>query len=239
MSKLQIQVCYSPALFPAYSDRESIVVVTDVLRATSAMCAAFESGIESIMPVSTVAEALEFKDEENYLLAAERNGRIVKGFDLGNSPIDILKHDLKGKHLVMTTTNGTKTINVAKRDHQVVVGSFINVQAVCDWLVAQNKNIIIVCSGWKDTFCLEDTLFAGSLTMKLEKTGAFEANCDAAIGAGILYDKAKDDLFGFLECSSHRKRLADLDIYKDVEYCMQKNTSKKVPILKGDVLYCD
>ncbi len=239
MEKRQVQVCYSPALFSAYSDRESIVVVTDVLRATSAMCAAFESGIESIMPVSTVAEALEYKDEENYLIAAERNGKIVKGFDLGNSPIDILKNDLKGKHLVMTTTNGTKTINVAKRDHQVIIGSFINVRAVADWLLNQDKNVIILCSGWKDTFCLEDTLFAGSLARKLKNSGKFEVNCDGGIGAMLLYDKADQDLFKFLENSSHRKRLADLNIHEDVKYCLQKNTSRKVPTLKGDVLYCE
>lgn len=239
MTKRKVQVCYSPALFSAYSDRESIVVVTDVLRATSAMCAAFESGIMSIMPVSTVAEALEYKDEPDYLIAAERNGKIVKGFDLGNSPIDILKHNLQGKNLVVTTTNGTKTINVAKRDHQVVVGSFLNIGAVEQWLLNQDKDVIILCSGWKDTFCLEDTLFAGGLAQRLCSHDAFEPDCDGAQGAMLLYDQAQEDLFGFLERSSHRKRLQDLNIFEDVKFCLQQNTTSKVPVLKGDVLYCE
>lgn len=80
-----IKVCLTPSLFPIYCDRKSIVVVVDVLRATSAICTALDLGVQSIRPVSTLEDALDFKDKEDYVLAAERNGKIVRGFDLGNS----------------------------------------------------------------------------------------------------------------------------------------------------------
>ena len=119
-----IKVCLTPSLFPIYSDRESIVVVVDILRATSAICTALDLGVKSITPVSTIEDALEYKDREEYVLAAERNGKIVRGFDLGNSPTDYFNHPLKGKKMVLTTTNGTKAINMAKQDHLLLAGSF-------------------------------------------------------------------------------------------------------------------
>ena len=88
------------------------------------MCTAFHNGVKKIIPVSTVEEALELKDASNHILAAERNGKQVRGFDFGNSPLQYQDNDVKGKTLLMTTTNGTKAINIAKRDHQVVIGSF-------------------------------------------------------------------------------------------------------------------
>ncbi|MGB1932683.1 MAG: 2-phosphosulfolactate phosphatase, partial [Flavobacteriales bacterium] len=103
-----IKVCLTPSLFPIYSDRTSVVVVVDVLRATSAICTALELGVESIIPVSTIEDALDYKDNDEYIIAAERNGKIVRGFDLGNSPTEYSNHSLEGKKMVLTTTNGTK-----------------------------------------------------------------------------------------------------------------------------------
>ena len=113
MKKRNIQVCMTPKLFSLYADKKSIVVVVDVLRATSSMCIAFEKGVKRMIPVSTVEEALEYRNsDEDYILAAERNGKPVKSFDFGNSPQVYLDMDVKGRTVVMTTTNGTKAINI-------------------------------------------------------------------------------------------------------------------------------
>lgn len=125
-----IKVCLSPSLFPIYSDRKSIVVVVDILRATSAICTALDLGVKSIIPVSTIEDALDLKDCDNHILAAERNGKVVRGFDIGNSPTDYLNKDFQDKKMVLTTTNGTRAINIAKRDHQVVIGSFLNIDVL-------------------------------------------------------------------------------------------------------------
>ena len=237
MSKNKIQVCMTPKLFSLYSDKKSIVVVIDVLRATSSMCIAFEKGLDKLIPVSTVEEALDYRnDDRNYILAAERNGKPVKSFDFGNSPQVYLDMDVKGRTVVMTTTNGTKCINIAKKDHDVVIGSFLNLAAIAKWLIKQNRDVILFCAGWKGKFNLEDTLFAGALVDLLVTSNLYDNSCDAAHASLVLWHYAKQDLYGFLDQSSHRKRLSKLNIDSDVNFCLQLNLTNKIPILKGDVL---
>jgi len=231
-----IKVCLTPTLFPIYSDRKSIVVVVDVLRATSAICTALELGVQSIRPVSTLEEALDFKDKQGYVIAAERNGKIVRGFDLGNSPTDYFKQPLDSKKMVLTTTNGTQAINIAKQDHKVVIGAFLNIDAIASYLIEQDKSIIILCAGWKNDFCLEDTLFAGALTEKLIKNERFFYENDSTANSLMLYQKAKGNMFDFLQDSQHRKRLEHLGIENDVRYCLEQNKLNIIPILKDNVL---
>ena len=240
MKKRNIQVCMTPKLFSLYADKKSIVVVVDVLRATSSMCIAFEKGVKRMIPVSKVEEALEYRNtDEDYILAAERNGKPVKSFDFGNSPQVYLDMDVKGKTVVMTTTNGTKAINIAKKDHEVIVGSFLNLDAITQWLKEKDRDVIIFCAGWKDKFNLEDTLFAGALVSSLLETHLYNDACDAAQAAKFLWDRSKDDLYGFLENSSHRNRLAKLNIDSDIHFCLKLNQTKKIPVLKGDFLVVD
>ena len=235
--KRNLQVCLTPKLFNLYADKKSIVVVVDVLRATSTMCIAFENGVDRIIPVSKVEEALEYRSSgENFILAAERNGKPVKSFDFGNSPQSYVNMDVEGRTVVMTTTNGTKAINMAKKDHKVVIGSFLNLQAIAEWLISRDEDVIIFCAGWKDKFNLEDTLFAGALSELLFQSHSYDTSCDASQAAKILWESAQDDLFAFLENSSHRKRLSNLNIDSDIHFCLQMNQSKKVPILIDNAL---
>ena len=129
----RIEVCFTPGEYSYYKDEFEIVVVIDVLRATSAMCAAFDNGILSIIPVPTIEEALEYK-KKGYLVGAERKGQIVEGFDFGNSPFSYMKEEFRGKEVVLTTTNGTKSLEVAKDAETVVIGSFLNLTALSSWL---------------------------------------------------------------------------------------------------------
>lgn len=230
-----VHVCFTPSLFPLYESSESIVVVIDVLRATSAICTAIENGVEKIIPVSTVEEAKALK-EKGFLAAAERDGMIVDGFDLGNSPYSYMDASVKGKTIALTTTNGTKAINAAKNAAQVVIGSFLNKQALADYLVTQNKSVIMLCAGWKDKFNMEDTLFAGALTQLLVESNRFSTDCDSAKAAMILYKAAQNDIYTFLGDSSHRQRLGRLSLEKDIRYCLQTNQTNVVPILKDNAL---
>ena len=227
----------TPALFDLYADKKSIVVVVDVLRATSSMCIAFEQGVEKMIPVSTVEEALEYRNNGlDYILAAERNGAPVKSFDFGNSPQVYIDMDVQGRTVVMTTTNGTKSISIAKKEHDVAIGSLLNLDAIAKWLIVQNRDVIIFCAGWKDKFNLEDTLFAGALAQQLVESGLYDGSCDAVQASQVLWEQAKDDVYGFLENSSHRKRLAKLDIDSDVHFCLKVNQTTKIPVLKDGVL---
>lgn len=230
-----VHVCFTPSLFPLYKNNESIVVVIDVLRATSAICTAFDNGVEKIIPVATVDEARALK-AQGFLAAAERDGMIVDGFDFGNSPYSYLDASVKGKTIALTTTNGTKAIHAAKDAAQLVIGSFLNKQALADYLIKQNKSIIMLCAGWKDKFNMEDTLFAGALTQLLVDSNKFSTDCDSAKAAMLLFSNAKNDLYAFLGDSSHRQRLGRLSLEKDIRFCLQTNQCSSIPILKGNEL---
>ena len=231
-----VEVCFTPNLYPLHMDNAEIVVVIDVLRATTAICTAFEHGVDKVIPVSTVEDAMEYKKNTDFIVAAERKGQIVEGFQFGNSPFSYMNKDLKGKTLVMTTTNGTKAFHTAKKAKNVVIGALINLNALCEYLISQNKNILLLGSGWKNKFCLEDTICAGAVVENLLATGTFESNDDSSIAAKYLYLSAKENYFGYLKSSSHRRRLRDLNLNEDVKYCLTPNQTNVVPIRENNYL---
>ena len=236
-NKKKIEVCFSPHSFDLYNSDDDIIVVIDALRATSAICAAFNNGIKSLIPVSSIEDARAYQ-AKGYKVGAERNGQVVEGFDFGNSPYSYLNPDLKGETVVLSTTNGTKSINIAKsrKNSIVVIGSFLNLDYLSAWLIAQNKNVICLCSGWKDKFNLEDTICAGAITEQLLESGNFVSSEDSSIAAKYLFLSAKDNILGYLKSSSHRRRLKALNLNKDIIYCLTPNQTDVIPILKGDEL---
>lgn len=230
----KIEVCLTPALIDLYDIEESIVVVIDILRATSSITYGIENGAEAIIPVANVEDCLKYADR-GYLLAAERNGEVVAGYDFGNSPFSYTKEKVAGKTVVLTTTNGTKALHLAhKRAFQVVIGSFLNLDSLCDYLTSQDKNVLLLCAGWKDQFNLEDTLFAGAVVNKLRQK--FEHFDDSSVAAEDLYSLAKDNLRKYLHKSSHSHRLAQLNIEEDVVFCLQLNICTAIPVLEGERL---
>ena len=234
-TRKHIEVCFSPYLFPLHKEEYEIIVVIDVLRATSAICAAFDNGVAAIIPVSTIEEAQAYKDK-GYLVGAERQGQIVEGFDFGNSPYSYMKEELRGKEVVLSTTNGTKAIDLAKDAETVVIGSLLNLDALCVWLEKQEKNILCLCSGWENKFNLEDTICAGAISEYLLNTGKFKSDEDASIAAKYLYLSAKDNYLGYLKSSSHRRRLKNLNLNEDIKYCLTPNSTNVIPVLKDGKL---
>lgn len=234
-TRKHVEVCFTPGEYEYFKNEYEIVVVIDVLRATSAICTAFDCGVEAIIPVPTLEEAIAYK-EKGYLVGAERKGQIVDGFDFGNSPYSYMKEELVGREVVLTTTNGTKSLDVAKEAETVVVGSLLNLDVLCSWLEKQDKNVLCLCSGWQDKFNLEDTICAGAISEHLISTGKFISDEDSSIAAKYLYLSAKDNYFGYLKASSHRRRLKNLNLNKDIKYCLTPNQSKSIPILKNGKL---
>jgi len=232
--KAQIDVCFSPFLYPVYEKEGQIVVVIDVLRATSAICTAFQHGVEKMIPVATVEEALVYK-KQGYLVGAERNAIAIEGFDFGNSPYSYMTDKIKGQTVVITTTNGTQAIEAAKNAHAVVIGSFLNISALCDWLLKENKSILLLCSGWKNKFNLEDTLFAGAVAEILSKHQTFDL-LDGALATKYLYQQAHQNPYKFLNYSSHKERLSGMGLKDDIKYCLTLDQTKVIPVLQGKYL---
>jgi 2-phosphosulfolactate phosphatase len=157
---------------------------------------------------------------------------------MGNSPVAFLAkaNELKGETLVLTTTNGTKAIDMAANKKTVVIGALNNLNALSEWLLEQNENVLILGSGWKDKFNLEDTICAGAIADKLISSGKFAANEDSTVAAKFIYRSARDNMFSFLKASSHRRRLRKLNLNEDVKYCLTPNNVRTIPILKDGFL---
>src|SRR5690606_20666376 len=162
----------------------------DIFRATSSMCYGLANGARAIIPVAGLDECLSYRDQ-GYLLAAERDGRVVPGFDFGNSPFSYTEDKVAGKTVVLTTTNGTQAIQQCRDAEALVIGSFLNIGVLASWLKQQPHHILLVCAGWKNHFNLEDTVFAGALVHRL-KTDAWVLD-DAAHAAESLYLEGRND----------------------------------------------
>src|SRR5215218_3873042 len=154
--------CLSPSLLHLYDVQNCVMVIIDVFRATSTIAAALHNGAKKVIPVDSVRGAIDIGTEMGCITAGERDGKIAKGLQYGNSPFEYPCEFINGKTLVLTTTNGTKLLHMAlqKGASEVITGSFPNLSAVCKHLKSKNKNVILGCSAWKDRFNIEDTLFA-------------------------------------------------------------------------------
>lgn len=232
---MNIEVCFSPQSYPLFHNPDSIVVVIDILRASSAITTAFFNGVAKMIPVATIEEAQKYKDD-GFMVAAERNAEIVKGFDLGNSPFGYMNAKVKGKTIAITTTNGTQAISVAQDTYKVIIGSFLNLDSVIEFLRKEKRDVLFLCAGWKNKFNLEDTLYAGAVAEQLIYKYGFNSSCDSTIAAMELYKLAKHDLYGFLANSSHRSRLEKLDLERDIRYCLTPNQCPVVPVMDGKFL---
>jgi len=233
--KSTVEVCFSPQLYHLFEKPDAIVVIVDIFRASSAICTAFEHGAKSIIPVATLKEALDYK-EKGYLAGGERNGEVQKGFEMGNSPFSYMDKRIRGREIALTTTNGTKAIAIAREATELVIGSFINLDAVAKWLIVREKDVVIMCAGWKNRFNMEDSLFSGALTNMLLASNKFKSDCDSANASSLVYRTARRDLIKFLRNCSHRKRLAHLNLEEDVKYCLTPNQSSIVPVLRNGKL---
>ncbi len=216
-----------------YNVSDRTVVVVDILRATSCMTTAFAHGIGTIKPFAKLDDCLAMK-AKGYFTAGERDGKKVEGVDLGNSPFEYMNPELKGKDIAFTTTNGTQAIAKSEGAKEIVIGAFLNLSTVANYLRQGTNNVLVVCASWKGKVNLEDTLFAGALVELLKD--CIEPDCDAPLMAQHLYNQAKEDMMYFLKDSSHVKRLAKLNIYKDIEFCLTPNQYTVLPILKNKVL---
>lgn len=228
-----LDVCLTPELLHLYPVEGKTVVVVDILRATSVMTTAIAHGMKQIIPVRTVAECRDYR-AKGHLAAAERNGEKQEGFEFGNSPFSYMSDDIKDKTLVITTTNGTVAINNSVDADEIIIGSFLNISAVKDYLCNGTNDVLVLCAGWKGRVNLEDTLFAGALIEMLK--GEFDLQHDGALVAHSIFVNAGDDKLKFLNGCSHFKRLEKLNIQKDIEFCLEHDVYDVVPIVKNGVV---
>src|SRR5215210_232709 len=170
------------------------------------------------------------------ITAGEREGKVIEGLQYGNSPTEYPREFIEDKTLVLTTTNGTKLLHMAfaKGCANVVTGSFANLSAVCDYVIAQDKNVILGCSGWKERFNLEDTLLAGAVIDRVKEH--FIIHDDSSLMASEMFIRHRNDLYSFIQHTTHWHRLAAYGLQKDLEYCVSTDVANILPVLKNGEL---
>lgn len=220
-----------------YDLRDAVVVIIDVFRATSTIAAALYNGAECVIPVDTVPKAIEVSRSLNGIAAGERDGRLAEGLSHGNSPMEYSSDFIENKILVLTTTNGTRLLHMALNNgaDDIITGSFPNVSAVCDYLIKQNKNVILACAGWKDKFNLEDTLFAGAVISRVKEN--FTIHCDSSLTAAVLYQNSKNNLLSFAKNFTHYHRLVNrFGHIEDIDFCLTEDIANVLAVYKGGKL---
>jgi 2-phosphosulfolactate phosphatase len=238
MQKPSLFTCLSPALLHLYSLQNAVVVIIDVFRATSTIASVLHNGAKCIIPVDTVPKAIEISKRINAIAAGERDGQIAEGLQHGNSPLEYSSEFIEGKTLVLTTTNGTKLLQMALDNNAdtIISGSFPNLGSVCKFLIAENKNVVLGCAGWKDRYNLEDTLFAGAVINNIKQH--FTIHCDSSLTAELLYEKHKDNLIDFAPHLTHYHRLVErFGLIKDIEFCLTPNVADILVLYEDGKLF--
>jgi len=236
-----LHTCLSPALLHLYDVSNSIVVIIDVLRATSTIATALYNGARCVIPVDSVSRCIELGRQIDGITAGERDGQVAEGLSYGNSPFEYPREFIEGKTLVLTTTNGTRLLHMAleKGSKEILTGSFPNLSSVCNHLLASKQNVILGCAAWRDKVNMEDTLFAGAVISKISQD--FTINCDSSHMADTLYAKAKKDLFDFIKRNdaSHYHRLMNFGLEKDMRYCLSADVADVLPVYREGKLVVD
>ena len=230
-----LEVCLSPALLHLFNTKDTVTVIIDVFRATSTIAAALDNGAVKVIPVASISECIAIGNRtDNSITAGERDGKVADGLQYGNSPSEYPDSFIAGKTLVLTTTNGTRLLHMVNDAAEIITGSFPNLDAVCAFIVAQNKNVLLACASWKDRFNLEDALFAGAVAAKVQDH--FTINCDSAMACISLDNDANGNYFEYLKRGAHYKRLSGFGLESDMIYCTTPNIHPVVPILRGNEL---
>ncbi|MCI0536405.1 MAG: 2-phosphosulfolactate phosphatase [Verrucomicrobiales bacterium] len=242
-----LEVLFTPAEFGALAERDlsrTVCVVFDILRATSSMITALANGAVAILPVSAISEALALRERQcDLLLAGERNGLRIRrdltggiDFDLANSPREFTREIVRGKTIVMTTTNGTRALRACQGASTVLVGSFLNLNAVAAVIEATPPGqLLVVCSGTHEEASYEDALAAGALCDLIWQSWASAHVADSAQIARDLFLGTRGNLLAAMGHSRNARRLLSLpELADDVPYCLDLNTTRVLAVLRPD-----
>ena len=218
-----------------------LVVMIDVLRASSTIVTALANGCRGFIPILSPDQAKEKAqqfEKERVLLGGEREGIKIEGFDLGNSPREYKREAVKDKTIIFSTTNGVKTLEMVESAYRIIIGSFLNLQAVCDYCANYQGDILIICAGKEGKFSLEDTACAGMIINSLRDVFpvACQQEADANLTARLLYEKFDNNILEILRKSQHGRYLESIGLGEDLKFCSQLDFFHIVPIFSDGVI---
>ncbi|MEI6349245.1 MAG: 2-phosphosulfolactate phosphatase [Bacteroidota bacterium] len=235
---LTLEVCFTPELYlHKQTNSKHVTIIIDVLRASTSICAALSNGVKAIIAVSEIEELKRLK-QLGYVIASEREGLKLDFADMGNSPTHFLSDKLKGETIAYSTTNGTRAINLIKDQEEtpIYIAAFTNITALTNYIINLSQNVVIVCSGWKHTFSLEDAVIAGAYCEKLLESAKFATICDSSSASIDLWNLAKEDLISYIDKCIHRHRLEKLGLDESIPYCLTADSTNVVPFVNNGMI---
>ncbi|MEA3453345.1 MAG: 2-phosphosulfolactate phosphatase [Candidatus Caldatribacteriota bacterium] len=217
-----------------------LVVIIDVLRASTTIITALANGCRGFVPILSPDQAKEKAkqfEKERVLLGGEREGTKIEGFDLGNSPREYKREAVKDKIIIFSTTNGVKTLEMVKGAYRIIIGSFLNLQAICNYCANYKGDISIICAGKEGKFSLEDAACAGMLidSFKNAFSGTYQES-DANLTARLLYKKFDNNILEILRKSQHGRYLESIGLGEDLKFCSQLDLFHIVPIFREGII---
>ncbi|MGK0465252.1 2-phosphosulfolactate phosphatase family protein [Clostridium sp.] len=212
------------------------VVVIDMLRATSVIVTALNNGCTGVIPVLTVADAADIvrNSKEEFMLGGERDALKIEGFHYSNSPLEYTRDTIEGKRLVMTTTNGTRAIKGCVGANSILIGAMLNAKATARRIIELNRDVVIVNAGTYGEFSIDDFLCSGYIIHCALKEIEIDLS-DIAVTSHYIY-KNNEDIYGFIKSASHYKRIMDLGLEADLDYCCRKDIIDNVPEYKDGTI---
>jgi 2-phosphosulfolactate phosphatase len=223
-----LAICYQPSQWLTLSPERlaaSTCVVIDVIRATSTIVTALANGASGIQPVAEASDAFALKARNpEAILAGERGGKPLPGFDLGNAPEDFTPERVSGRHILLTTTNGTRALAACSGARAVMTAAFLNLDAVALQMLELGPPWIVVCAGFEGRFGADDAMVAGALAITLDQPHAMAS----------LYRSVQTRLDEALLGSLAGRELIKAGLEKDVPFCAQLNRFDTVPSLGPD-----
>lgn len=234
---MKIFVYHTPELTPTDSTPDCAIVV-DVLRATTTIAKALDSGAEAVQVFSDINELMEVSEKwpaDKRLRVGERGGSKIEGCDLGNSPLNCTPDVVKGKRLFMSTTNGTRALERVRNSPVVLTAALVNRQSAVEYLMTTKPETVwIVGSGWAGNFSLEDTACAGAVVHSFCSEMGYPIDSlggnDEVFSAIALYHQWQNQLYKLMNTANHGQRLISLECYDDLKFCSETDTLNVLPM---------
>ena len=221
----QLELCVLPQLLSGYSLSGKCVIVVNVLRTTSTIITALAHGVKQLVVADSLEKCLSLGDL-GFITAGTREGEKLPSCRLNNSPQEFISDRWRGEKIVITSNNGAHAILAAKHAKSLLLGAFLNLDAVVAQLRREPQPLLILCAGKQDRLSPEDILFAGALCKPLEKLYRLS---DEIRLASQLYDAAEHNLLEFLSTYNHSKELKQTSAAEDITFCLQRSRYDIVP----------
>ncbi|AVQ29137.1 2-phosphosulfolactate phosphatase [Fusobacterium ulcerans] len=234
---MKIDIILTAADIQPEKIKDKIVVIIDVLRATSVMITALANGAKAVYPYKDIESVLEnSKKSKSFVLGGERKGLKIEGFDFGNSPLEYTKEAVSGKDMFMTTSNGTRAIeNSANGSKKLFIAAFLNVESVAKKILEENDDTVIICSGTDNNFSLDDALCAGEIIRRVKEKNRDIQLTDISLAMKRLAETSLG-IEETLEGSKHFEYLKTIGFYGDMNHCFTMDMFDIVPEYKNGVI---